>query len=153
MSEARARTVADRKLHPENYSRLGVPDGMRKAEAMELWAVARTQADEFMEVLEAQGVVSPGIGHNGGPELLSLETDDEMAKMALRELCVMALGPMECKKTKRGVLNLLLKFTKPLPVAKTAEVMIMPAYDWLMQASAAMASSEATSTAGVASTA
>ncbi len=44
--EARARTAEDRRRNPAKYSRLGVPDGMRKAEADKLWALAKAQADK-----------------------------------------------------------------------------------------------------------
>jgi hypothetical protein len=138
MSEARARTAADRKLHPENYSRLGVPDGMRKAEAKELWAVARTKADEFMVALEAQGVVeasTPGIGHNS--QAMIPDTDEGIAKVALRELCALALGPGK-ERVKGTALNLLLKFTKPVPTLKTETTIQAVAHDWLLKASEAM---------------
>jgi hypothetical protein len=162
MSEARARTAADRKLHPEKYSRLGVPDGMRKADAEKLWAVARAKADEFMVALEAQSDVAgfaPGMGHNSGATgssasgeelrsmLLSgaLDSDEAMAAVALRELCVLALGPSQ-ERVKGHALRLLLRFTKPVPVTKIESTTqaVLPAHDWLLKASeAARASASA----------
>ena len=55
--EGRQRTALDRARHPEKYSRAGVPNGMRKAEAQALWDEASTLADAAIQRLEEQGVV------------------------------------------------------------------------------------------------
>jgi hypothetical protein len=60
MVAARQRSAEDRRNSPQKYSRLGVPNGMRKAEAMKAWETARTLADTIMSGFEAQGIV-PGV--------------------------------------------------------------------------------------------
>ena len=55
MAAARERDAEDRRLNPHKYSRLGVPDGMRKAEAMAAWAEAERKADMFIQQLKAEG--------------------------------------------------------------------------------------------------
>src|SRR5258708_8950366 len=82
--EARARTAEDRRRNPAKYSRLGVPDGMRKAEADKLWALAKAQADEFMSSLEANGIVA---------SVVVPDSDEAKAKAALHGAVVIALGP------------------------------------------------------------
>src|SRR5258708_37691833 len=47
----RQRTALDRARHPEKYSRVGVPNGMRKAEAQALGDRASTLADAAREPL------------------------------------------------------------------------------------------------------
>jgi hypothetical protein len=123
MQEARARTAEDRRRNPAKYSRLGVPDGMRKAEAMELWDVARAQADEFMQTLEAQGVVEA---------VVVPDSDEEKAKAALRGAVVIALGPTN-NRTKGMAINTVLRFTKAPPAQRVA---VAPSIDhaWLTQA-------------------
>jgi hypothetical protein len=108
MQEARARTAEDRRRNPAKYSRLGVPDGMRKAEADKLWAVAKAQADEFMLTLETQGVVEA---------VVVPDSDEEKAKAALREATVIALGPTN-NRTKGMAINAVLRFTKAPPAQR-----------------------------------
>ena len=102
MIAAGARSADDRRKNPQRYSRKGVPDGMRKAEAMKAWAEARTKADGIMKILEDQGAVSavviPG-------------SDDEKAKAARHEACLLALGPAD-KRTKLMAAGTVLKFTR-----------------------------------------
>src|SRR5712671_4125980 len=86
--ESRRRTALDRARHPEKYSRVGVPNGMRKAEAHALWDQASTLADAAMKRLEAQGVVERAVVP---------DTDDDLAKKALHEAFKLALGPRQCK--------------------------------------------------------
>ena len=63
MIAAGARSADDRRKNPQRYSRKGVPDGMRKAEAMKAWAEARTKADGIMKILEDHG--APEQAHSG----------------------------------------------------------------------------------------
>src|ERR1700758_5216019 len=47
--------IAAAKQNPSRFSRYGVPDGMRRAEAEPLWARARELADEFIAALKQSG--------------------------------------------------------------------------------------------------
>ena len=58
MIAARARTAEDRRKYPWKYSRLMVPDGMRKAEAMAAWAEARTKAKRLFALWKEAGLIS-----------------------------------------------------------------------------------------------
>ena len=69
--EGRQRTALDRVRHPDKYSRAGIPNGMRKAEAQALWDEASTLADGAMKRLEEQGVVE---------RVVVPDTDDAIAK-------------------------------------------------------------------------
>ena len=80
----RQRTALDRARHPEGYSRAGIPNGMRKAEAQALWDEASILADAAMQRLEEQGVVE---------RVVVPDTDDAVAKECLREAFKLALGP------------------------------------------------------------
>src|SRR5215475_13394611 len=53
----RQRTACDRARHPDKYSRAGIPNGLRKAEAQALWDKASTLADLAIQRLEDQGLV------------------------------------------------------------------------------------------------
>jgi hypothetical protein len=131
MQEARARTAEDRRRNPAKYSRLGVPDGMRKAEADKLWAVAKAQADEFMRTLEAQGVVEA---------VVVPDSDEEKAKAALRGAVVIALGPTN-NRTKGMAINTVLRFTKA-PPAQRVDIASSIDPEWLTQAWEAHRSTE-----------
>jgi hypothetical protein len=110
-----------RREDPEKFSRLGVPNGMRKDEANKLWAVAEEQADKIIQTLKAEGVL-PSVPEPAQPRLSGAqgrtataatvmtatvpattvsatakivvpETEDEMAEAVLREMFKLALGP------------------------------------------------------------
>src|SRR5689334_2047069 len=57
MAERDSRREEQRKADPDRFSRLGVPNGMRKDEAQRLWAVAETQADKSIQALKVAGVL------------------------------------------------------------------------------------------------
>ena len=87
MAERDSRREELRKADPERFSRLGVPNGMRKDEAKRLWAVAETQADKSIQTLKAAGVL---------PETAAAtipDTEAGMAEAVLREAFKLALGP------------------------------------------------------------
>jgi hypothetical protein len=110
MLAARQRSAEDRRNNPQKYSRLGVPNGMRKAEAMKAWDTARTLADTIMSGFEAQGIV---------PAVVIPDSDEEKAKMALREACVIALAPGNLR-TKLTAAATVLRYTKAPPVQRRA---------------------------------
>ena len=90
-------------------TRSGVPDGMTRVEAEPLWEKAKQDADIAMSALEKQGrlVFDPDL-----PE-------DEMARIAMRELFVLAFCPMGNQQLKISALHTLLLHTKPKPAAKS----------------------------------
>jgi hypothetical protein len=116
MIAARARSAEDRRANPAKYSRLGVPDGMRRATALKAWSKARTNADAFMATLEEHEVV---------PVIVVPDSDEALAKAALREAAVLALGPTD-RRTKNMAIHTVLTYTKGKPIQK-----ITSATDWL----------------------
>jgi hypothetical protein len=116
MIAARQRSAEARRKNPRKYSRMGVPDGMRKAEAMEAWEQARIGADQYMRALEDQGIVG-STPVPCGDEIIIPDTDEEKAKLCLHELCVLALGP-HSKRDRLRALRVLLAFTKTPPAAR-----------------------------------
>jgi len=120
MIAARHRSTEDRRKDPLKYSRLGVPTGMRKAEAMALWETAGKIADRLIGVLEAEGIL---------PAVVVPDSDDEIAKACLRELAVIAFGPGNDKRTKLMALHALLKYTKGPPTRRLDYT--LTAEEWL----------------------
>jgi hypothetical protein len=114
-AEGRQRLALDRARHPEKYSRAGVPNGMRKAEAQVLWDRATTLADAAMQRLEDQGAVE---------RVVTPDTDDDIAKQALREAFKLALGPGNVN-DRLAAARLVLTYTKPRPhsVVETQELL------------------------------
>ncbi len=101
-----------RELRGQSYkkpSRLGVPDGMRKDEAMALWEKAKAEARRFIEIMEekdlVEKVVVPG-------------SEEEMAKKTLEEAYVYAVSPLTDAKTKAAYMRIVLDFTKSKPESK-----------------------------------
>src|SRR5258708_505410 len=111
----RQRTALDRARHPEKYSRVGIPNGMRKSEAQALWDKASTLADAAMERLAEQGVVE---------RVTVPDTDDDIAKKALREAFELAFGPGNAR-DRLAAARLVLTYTKPRPptVAETHDLL------------------------------
>jgi hypothetical protein len=101
----RQRTALHRARHSDKYSRAGVPNGMRKAEAQALWDKATTFADAAMKRLEEQGVVE---------RVVIPDTDDDIAKAALHEAFKLALGPGNVR-DRLAAARLVLTYTKPRP--------------------------------------
>jgi hypothetical protein len=109
MIAARHRSAEARRKDPLKYSRLGVPTGMRKAEAMALWDSAGEIADTIIGALEADGAL---------PEAVIPDSDDAVAKACLRELAVIAFGPGKDQRTKLMAMYALLKYTKGPPTRR-----------------------------------
>jgi hypothetical protein len=110
MCEVRARAAEDRRKNPERYSRLGVPNGMHRAEADAAWQAAAVLADNAIAGLEAQGLVPVDVLPN---------SDEALAKAALHQVALLALGPTN-KRTKMQALNTLLASTKAKPAERRA---------------------------------
>jgi hypothetical protein len=64
------------------------------------------------------------------------DSDEELAKLVLRELCVIALRPSGDNRTKIGAANLILAYTKPKPLQRQSITTAGPE-DWLRAAIAA----------------
>ena len=123
MIAARHRSTEDRRKDPLKYSRLGVPTGMRKAEAMALWETAGKIADNIVRALEADGVL---------PAVVVPDSDDEIAKACIRELALIAFGPGKDQRRKLMALYALLKYTKGLPTRRLDYT--ITAEEWLQKA-------------------
>jgi hypothetical protein len=108
----------------KRHSRLGVPDGMKRPQVEALWDAARSNAKEFIKMMEDGGVLPRD-------EVLIPDSDEGMAKAALKELCIIALGPIDTR-TKVQAIGTLLNFTKEKPVTKVESN--LSANDWLMEA-------------------
>jgi hypothetical protein len=125
MIAARHRSTEDRRKDPLKYSRLGVPTGMRRAEAMKLWDTAGKIADTIIGALEADGVLA---------EAVLPDSDDAVAKACLRELAVIAFGPGKDQRTKLMALYALLKYTKGRPTGGLNHNYALTAEEWLRKA-------------------
>jgi hypothetical protein len=114
MIAARRRSADERRNNPHLYSRVGIPDGMRKAEALKAWDEAGRGAAAFLVSLETQGIVGcdEAISSSSVPE-----TDEGKAKLALYELAKIALGPYSGR-VRIQAARYLLAYTKALPAVR-----------------------------------
>src|ERR1700683_3871587 len=55
MKQRDADRIAAAKKNPENFWRRGVPDGMRKRDAVPLWERANELADRFIQIMKDVG--------------------------------------------------------------------------------------------------
>jgi hypothetical protein len=115
--------ISAAKLNPGRYSRLGVPDGMRRAEAIPLWAQAEEMADRCIAVLKRNGELPEGntdgeVVVRDGQTIFVPSTDDGMAEAVLREVFVLALGPTS-PQIKTRAIHTVLTYTKPRPPKNT----------------------------------
>lgn len=123
MKERDTKRLAAAKQHPEKFWRTGVPDGMRKRDAMPLWERARELADRFIRIMKDQGELPDEeveliTGDEGQTEIVKVPaTDAGKAERALKEAFVLAVGPSE-QKIKIQAINTVLNFTKSKPESK-----------------------------------
>lgn len=112
---------AERMRIKKRGSRLGVPDGIRKKDVLPLWEKAKSLGRKFIELMEDHDLVEktpiPG-------------SEAEMAKAALEEAFVRAVGPMTDAKTRAQYLRLVLEFTKAKPESKT-KLTLDKSEEWL----------------------
>ncbi|MBB4039102.1 hypothetical protein GGR34_000737 [Microvirga flocculans] len=94
-------------------SRLGVPDGMRKAEALKAWAEARRKAEIHMANMKKAGLLP----------------DDEIVQKATQATLEILEGPMN-QDMKLKAARQLLDFYKAKPASKS-EVTVNAAEAWL----------------------
>ena len=116
--QARIKTA---KRNPTKFSRYGVPDGMRRAEATLAWAQANDFADRFIAALKQNGEIPeesyiPVIG-KAGNNILVPTSDDGLAEVALREAFVLAVGP-SMPQVKTQAINTVLTYTKAKPASR-----------------------------------
>jgi hypothetical protein len=108
------------RLRHQRGSRIGIPDGMRRAQAQPLWDLAEQKAKYLMEELEKAGVIE------FDPNL----SDDQMAKAALQEAFKMALSPLTQAAVKTSSIRTVLEWTRAKPASK-ADLRINSAETWL----------------------
>jgi hypothetical protein len=119
MLAARARAGQE---NSERYSRLGVPSGMHRAEAVAAWAEANKLTEHAMRGLEAQGLV---------PATVIPDSDEAKAKAVLHQAVLIALGPGNAE-TKLLAIRIVLRFTRPpQPSSGSAGPATTTADDWL----------------------
>jgi hypothetical protein len=103
-------------------SRVGVPNGMTRAQAEPLWQQARVQADLALAAFVQQGLITfdPNI------------EEQELARLVLREALVIALSPLRDIQTKAAALRLVLEWTLPKP-ANRSKQKLQNAEAWLVE--------------------
>lgn len=114
---AKRKAIKDEQLRTrprDQMFRKGVPDGMRKEEAMRLWDISRTKAKETMANLRNAGV---------------LDGSDPRGEEALEKALEVMRSPMN-QQTCLAAAKLVLEYTKAKPVAKS-ELTVNKAEDWL----------------------
>lgn len=94
-------------------ARCGVPDGMRKEEALEKWAVAKESAKQTMADLKDAGAL----------------TADEKANEALETAITLMRSPMK-QETRLAAARLVLDFTRSKPASKQ-DISVNKAEEWL----------------------
>jgi hypothetical protein len=107
------------KSNPAAFSRLGIPDGMKRAEAMRLWTQADELADKFIVALKKTGEIPDD---SDAATVLSNgfrvpATDAGLAEVALRQAFVLAVGPTS-PQVKAKALNIVLIYTRAKPANK-----------------------------------
>jgi hypothetical protein len=105
-AEGQRQHFLDRARDPDKYSRVGIPNGMRRAEAMAMWERASALADEAMKRMQERGILPTT------PD--GAITDEALANAAIREALKMALGPSTLS-DKLDAARLVLTYTKARP--------------------------------------
>jgi hypothetical protein len=115
---------ASHKADPNKHSRAGVPTGHTRGSVQPLWDRAHELADRFIKIMEDKGELPRDevvlvSDDEGATETVTVpSTEDGMAKAALREAFLYAVGPGD-KKTKIQFINTVLNFTKSKPESRT----------------------------------
>jgi len=117
------------KEHPERFFRRGVPNGMRKRDAIPLWERARELSTRFIKLMEEAGEV---------PVVVVPDSDEEKAKQALAEAFTLAVGP-STQQIKIQAINTVLAYTKSKPESKS-KLTLDKAEDFLAAVAADMKS-------------
>jgi hypothetical protein len=99
--------------------RVGVPDGMRRAEAEKLWARAQNSAKRTIEAMAKNGVF----------------INDDSAAVEALEFNITTMRGKHDIRSRLAAAAKVLEYTKSKPVAKS-EVTLSKAEDWLAQVAA-----------------
>ncbi|MGY3610085.1 MULTISPECIES: hypothetical protein [unclassified Bradyrhizobium] len=125
MAARDSKREALRKADPERFTRTGVPNGMRKAEAQRLWSVAELQADKIIQTMKAGGLLPETAASSSAADQTTAadqssvpvpNTEDEMAEVMLREAFKLALGPTGTR-AKLAALATIMRYTRLKPMA------------------------------------
>jgi hypothetical protein len=100
-------------------TRVGVPDGMDRLEALELWEQAAQKARHIMAEFEKAGVIK-----------FEDTEEEQMAKACIREALVMALSPMRDQQIKIRAARIVLEWTRAKPVR---QLELATAETWLRE--------------------
>jgi hypothetical protein len=114
MAERDSRREELRKADPERFTRTGIPNGLRKAGAQEMWSIAEAQADKIIQTLKVEGVLPNNSQEEQAAATAVPNTEEGMAEAALREAFKLALGPTG-KRAKLQALDIILKYTRLKP--------------------------------------
>lgn len=111
-----ARSTELKAVHPDpkHSSRMGIPTGMRKAEAEKVWEEARHLAERDIQNMKDAGIIEPA---------------DTQAEEAMRATLEVMRSPMD-QKLKLAAARQVLEWTKAKPAAKT-EMTVNTAEAWL----------------------
>jgi hypothetical protein len=112
-----------RRDDPTKFTRQGVPDGMRKRDAVVQWERANALADRFIKIMQDKGElpsveVDAEVMDEIRANVVVPDNDAAMATEALREAFVLAVGPSNMK-IKIQAINTVLNFTKSKPESKS----------------------------------
>jgi hypothetical protein len=129
------KTKFNREVLPvKRPTRVGVPNGMTRAQAEPLWEQARKDADLLMAQFEKEGRIefksTPVEQEEALPN--GMHTDAEMARLVLREALVLALSPLKDVQTKATAARIVLEWTKPKPATKS-ELKLQGEEAWLAE--------------------
>lgn len=123
---SREKRMAWHKANPGATSRAGIPDGMRKADAMKAWDEARASAKETIKIMVEKKII---------------DGDDEKANEALETCITIMRGPSTHLPLKLTAAKTVLEWTRAKPASKQ-EVSIQKAEDWLAMVTADAVKSE-----------
>ena len=115
--------------------RNGIPDGMRREEAEQLWAQARLKAEFLMSEFEKEEMAEfPAASDIEKEQALrdGTYTEEEMARQTLKEAFVMALSPLTHSTVKMQAMRTILEYTKAKPAQKT-DLRLNSAEAWLAE--------------------
>lgn len=131
--------------------RVGVPDGMRKAEALVAWKRAEERAEELFTQMIDNGIVKDvstddfeevtvevPVGTEGETTEITVKvpkTDAGMAATALKRVMVEALSPLSNQAGRLAALRTVLEYTKQKPASKQ-DLTVNKAEDWLAMVAA-----------------
>jgi hypothetical protein len=114
---------ASHKANPTKHSRAGVPTGHTRESVAPLWERAEALADRFIKIMEDKGEIPTDevvqvVTEDGVENVTVPGTEAGMAKAALKQAFVLAVGPVD-RKIQIQAINTVLNFTKSKPESKS----------------------------------